>query len=105
MEWVIAIFAIGCLFFSFQVVMDYVKYKSLITPRIERLEATKEELSARIEALRLELGSRRDQLGPAREEIDRLEREYIDLKQQIQLERDRQRPGGRGRGTDGFQVQ
>jgi DNA repair exonuclease SbcCD ATPase subunit len=105
MEWVIAIFAIGCLFFAFQVVMDYVKYKSLITPRIQRLEAARQELSARIEALRQELGSRRDQLGPAREEIDQLEREYLDLKQQIQMERERQRPGGRGRGTDSFQVQ
>ena len=105
MEWVIAIFAIGCLFFAFQVVMDYVKSKSLIAPRIQRLEATREELSGRIESLRQELGSRRDQLGPAREEIDQLEREYLDLKQQIQLERERQRPGGRGRGPDSFQVQ
>ena len=85
--------------------MDYVKYKSLITPRIERLEATRQELSARIEALRQELGSRREQLGPAREEIDIHEREYIDLKQQIQLERDRQRPSGRGRGADSVQLQ
>ena len=104
MEWVIAIFAIGCLFFAFQVVMDYVKYKSLIAPRIQRMEATKEELLERIESLRKDLGTRREQLGPAKEEIDRLEREYLDLKQQIQTERERHRSGVKGRGSDNLQV-
>ena len=104
MEWVIAVFAIGCFFFAFQVIMDYVKYKSLIKPRIQRLEATKEELLGRIESLRKELGSGREQLGPAREEIDRLEREYLDLKQQIQTERERQQPSSSGRASDRLQV-
>lgn len=104
MEWVIAIFAIGCLFFAVQVIMDYVKYKSLINPRIQRLEESKEELLGRIESLRTELGSQREQLGPAKDEIDRLEREYQDLKEQIQTERERQRLDSRGRASDRLQV-
>jgi beta-lactam-binding protein with PASTA domain len=48
MEWVITILAIGCVFFAFQIVMEYVKYKAVVNPRIKRLQAAKGELQIRI---------------------------------------------------------
>ena len=50
MEWVIAVLAIGCVFFAIQIVMDFVKYKAVVKPRIQRLESAKVELQARIDA-------------------------------------------------------
>lgn len=91
MEWVIAALAIGCLFFAIQVVVDYVKYKAVIAPRIRRLEDAKKELEAKIEASKAELNERRDQLDPLRGEIGQLEQQYLDLQQQIQDERGTQR--------------
>jgi len=87
MEWVIAILAIGCLFFAFQIVMDYVKHKAVVGPRIEHLETARSELEARIEEAKGQLGETQDQLGPAKEEVEELEREYLDLQEQLQEER------------------
>lgn len=87
MEWVIAVLAVGCLFFAFQVVMDYVKYRAVVAPRMRQLEEAKEELRTRIEAARVELEQRRDQLEPLKGEIDGLEQEYRDLQRQIDEEK------------------
>jgi uncharacterized coiled-coil DUF342 family protein len=87
MEWIIALLGVGCLFFAFQISMDYIKYKRAIQPRIQRLEAVKRELSQRIEAFRNELDESRRELPPIREEVDRLEQEYLDLQRQIDEER------------------
>ena len=38
MEWVIALLAIGCIFFAIQVVVDFVKYKREIEPKIMRAQ-------------------------------------------------------------------
>lgn len=97
MEWVIAVLAIGCVFFAFQIVMDYVKYKAVVNPRIERLESAKGELQIRIDASRSELAASEEKLGPAKEEIERLEQEYQDLQAEIKTERERRgrrEPGG-----------
>ena len=56
MEWVIVILGIGCLFFAFQIVMDYLKYRAIVKPRIQRLETAKEDLRARIDVAKVELG-------------------------------------------------
>lgn len=95
MEWVIAALAVGCLFFALQVILDYVRYRSAIEPRIRQLEESREELKQRIEAARGELASRRDQLDPMREEIETLEREHQGIQRQIEAERSRQRSGSR----------
>ena len=92
MEWVITILAIGCAFFTFQIVMDYVKYKAVVNPRIKRLQAAKGELQVRIDASKIELAESQEKLGPAKEEIERLEQEYQDLQAEIREERER---GGR----------
>ena len=92
MEWVIAILGIGCLFFAFQIVMDYLKYRAVVKPRIQRLEVAKEELRSRIEAAKAELGEERENLEPVRGEIDKLEQEYRDLQQQIVDERAKNSP-------------
>ena len=97
MEWVIAVLAIGCVFFAIQIVMDFVKYKAVVKPRIQRLESAKVELQARIDASKSELTESEEKLGPAKEEIERLEQEYQDLQTQIGAERDRRgrrEPGG-----------
>ena len=92
MEWVIAILGVGCLFFAFQIAMDYIKYRKAIKPKLQRLEVAKQELKAKIEAARAELGRDRGQLDPIKEEVGRLEAEYWDLERQIQEERARDRP-------------
>ena len=92
MEWVITILAIGCVFFGFQIVVDYVKYKAVVNPRIKRLQAAKGELQVRIDASKIELAESEGKLGPAKEEIERLEQEYQDLQAEIRQERER---GGR----------
>lgn len=46
MEWVIVILGIGCLFFAFQIVMDYLKHRALVKPRMQRLETAKDDLRA-----------------------------------------------------------
>ena len=92
MEWVIAILGVGCAFFAFQIVMDYVKYKAVVNPRIKRLQAAKGELQVRIDASKIELAESQEKLGPAKEEIERLEQEYQDLQAEIREERER---GGR----------
>ena len=89
MEWVIAILAIGCGFFAVQIVMDYIKYKAVINPRIERLESAREELQARIDSSKSELAVSEEKLGPAKEEIEKLEQEYQDLQTQIRVEREK----------------
>ena len=89
MEWVIAVLAIGCAFFAVQIVMDYIKYKAVINPRIERLESAREELQARIDSSKGELAASEEKLGPAKEEIERLEQEYQDLQAQIRAEREK----------------
>ena len=55
MEWVIAVLAIGCLFFAFQSIMDYVKHKAVVGPRIQRLESTRADLERRIEVAKGQL--------------------------------------------------
>jgi peptidoglycan hydrolase CwlO-like protein len=92
MEWVITILAIGCVFFALQIFMDYVKYKAVVNPRIKRLQAAKGELQVRIDASKIELAESEGKLGPAKEEIERLEQEYQDLQAEIRQERER---GGR----------
>lgn len=100
MEWVIAILAIGCAFFAVQIVMDYIKYKAVINPRIERLESAREELQARIDSSKSELAVSEEKLGPAKEEIEKLEQEYQDLQTQIRAEREKR--GRREVGEDRF---
>jgi chromosome segregation ATPase len=93
MEWVIALLAVGCAFFAFQIAMDYAKYKSVVGPRLERLEAAREELKVRIETSRTQLAQAQQQLGPVQEEIESLEREYLELQRQIEEARQKgQRP-------------
>lgn len=98
MEWVIAVLAAGCLFFALQISMDYVKYKRAISPRIQRLQAAKEELRARIQASKADLDEARDQLPPIKDEVYKLEREYQDLQRQMQDEMARQKAADRKTG-------
>ena len=102
MEWVIATLAIGCAFFAVQIVMDYIKYRAVINPRIERLESAREELQARIDSSKSELAVSEEKLGPAKEEIEKLEQEYQNLQTQIRAEREkrRRREVGEDRFTD-----
>jgi len=91
MEWVIAVLAIGCLFFAFQIIMDYIKHKAVAGPRILHLEATRADLEKRIEMTKGQLEEAQDQLGPAREEVEELEQAYLQLQEEIQAERAKSR--------------
>ena len=86
MEWVIALLAVGCVFFGAQVIVDYVKYKRVIEPRIDRMEKTKADLHSRIEEAAAELGHARGEIGPAKEELQRLQREYQEIHEEVQEE-------------------
>ena len=96
MEWVIALLGVGCVFFAAQVVVDFIKYKRAIEPKLERLEETKAELRSKIEATEAELRQTRDGLEPSRTDVERLEREHEDVVRQVDEEEEKQRrPGSR----------
>ena len=95
MEWVIALLAVGCVFFAAQVVIDYVRYRRAIEPRFDRADEAKQDLRQRIEVAEAELKTARAELDPARGEVEALEREYDDLHDQVKEESTRQRSGSR----------
>ena len=94
MEWVIAVLGVGCVFFAAQVVVDFIKYKRAIEPRLERLEETKAELRSKIEATETELRTTRSGIEPSRMEVERLEKEHEDVVRQVDEEEDKQRRPG-----------
>ena len=91
MEWVIALLAIGCLFFAFQIAMDYIKYNRTLQPKIQRLKQTKKELEGKIAETTTTLNTSRSQLPPIQEEVEALEREFHDLRRQTEEERQKPR--------------
>ena len=91
MEWVIAALAMGCVFFTFQVVVDYLKHRSVIGPRMQQLAAERAELDKRLESAQSELQQRRGQLDPLRGEVEQLEQQRVDLERRIEQERMSQR--------------
>jgi chromosome segregation ATPase len=89
MEWVIAALAMGCVFFTFQVVMDYVRYRSVIKPRMEQLEQTRAELKQRLAQAQGDVEERRGELDPLRTQVEEIEAERMDLERRLQDERSR----------------
>lgn len=59
MEWVTALLAVGCLFIAAQVVVDYLRYRRALEPRLETARSAGEQLRHRMEAARRELAKRR----------------------------------------------
>lgn len=59
MEWVTALLAVGCLFIAGQVVVDYLRYRRALEPRLESARSSGEQLRDRMEASRRELARRR----------------------------------------------
>ena len=60
MEWVIALLAVGCVFFAAQVVIDYVRYRRAIEPRLDRADEAKQDLRQRIEVAEAGIAELRD---------------------------------------------
>ena len=90
MEWVIALLAVGCVFFAAQVVIDYVRYRRAIEPRLDRADEAKQDLRRRIGEAEAELKTAR-----AEWEVEALEREYEQLHEQVKEAAAHQRPGSR----------
>ena len=59
MEWITALLAVGCLFIAAQVVVDYLRYRRALEPRLETARSAGEQLRHRMEAARRELAERR----------------------------------------------
>ena len=59
MEWLTALLAVGCLFIAGQVVVDYLRYRRALEPRLESARSSGEQLRDRMEASRRELARRR----------------------------------------------
>jgi alkylation response protein AidB-like acyl-CoA dehydrogenase len=91
MEWVIALLAVGCVFFAAQVIVDYLRYRRAIEPRLDRADEAKQDLRERIAVAEAELAATRSELNPARREV--LETEYNELHERVKQETDRQRSG------------
>ena len=91
MEWVIALLGVGCVYFSAQVVVDYIKYKRALDPKLEQMAAARQNLEERIAASESELEQAREALGPSKAEVERLEEEYRDIHEQVKDELARQR--------------
>ena len=68
MEWVTALLAVGCLFIAAQVVVDYLRYRRAMEPRLETARSAGEQLRHRMEAARRELAERRKEGDLARPE-------------------------------------
>ena len=92
MEWVLALLAVGCLFFAAQVIIDYYRYKRAIEPRLDRADELRDELQGKIDQANEQLTETRSTLDPVREEVAQLEREYSELQNQVRQETDQQRP-------------
>lgn len=90
-----ALLGVGCIFFGAQVVVDYMRYRRAIEPRLDRADEAKQELRSRIAAAEVELAEARAELDPSREQVQQLEREYNELHEQVKEEADRQRGGSR----------
>ena len=80
------------MYFAVQVVVDYLRYRRVVEPRIGQLEETKSELQARIATSEAELADDRRALDPAKEEVDRLQEEYDDIHRQVSDEVAKQDP-------------
>ena len=65
MEWVTALLAVGCLFIAGQVVVDYLRYRRALEPRLESARSSGEQLRARMDAARREMARRRGEEEPA----------------------------------------
>jgi len=89
MEWVIAALAVGCVFFIVQVVVDHYKYRSVIGPRMDELEAAQARLEQRLEQATAELEQQRSRMDPLRGEVDELEQQRVELERQLAEERAR----------------
>ena len=68
MEWVTALLAVGCLFIAAQVVVDYLRYRRALEPRLDTARSADLQLRHRMEAARGELARRRRE-GTARPEL------------------------------------
>ena len=60
MEWMTALVAVGCLFIAGQVVIDYLRYRRALAPRLESARNSGEQLRDRMEAVRRELARRQE---------------------------------------------
>lgn len=91
MEWVIALLAIGCFFLTFHIAMNYIKYKRLLKPKSDRLDATRQEMDDKIAAAQGQLEADREQLRPLRDEVNQIDAEFHQTREQVRQERARQR--------------
>ena len=91
MEWVITILSIGCLCFIFQIIFGYLRHKSVVTSRLQRLEESRNDIEQRILQAKEKLDTSRSDLGPAKEAVETLEEEHQSLQNQIKLERENTR--------------
>ena len=96
MEWVIAILSIGCLCFIFQIVFGYLRHKSVVASRLQRLEESRNDIEERIREAKEKLDKSRSDLGPAKEAVETLEEEHKSLQNQIKLERENTRRNSSG---------
>ena len=96
MEWVIAILSIGCLCFIFQIIFGYLRHKSVVASRLQRLEESRNDIEQRIREAKEKLDKSRSDLGPAKEAVETLEEEHKSLQNQIKLERENTRRNSSG---------
>ena len=96
MEWVIAILSIGCLCFIFQIIFGYLRHKSIVASRLQRLEESRNDIEERIREAKEKLDKSRSDLGPAKEAVETLEEEHKSLQNQIKLERENTRRNSSG---------
>ena len=59
MEWVTALITVGCLFIAGQGVVDYLRHRRALEPRLDSAMSAGEQLRDRMEAARRELARRR----------------------------------------------
>jgi len=88
---VIAILSIGCLCFIFHIIFGYLRHKSVVTSRLQRLEESRNDIEQRILQAKEKLDKSRSDLGPAKEAVETLEEEHQSLQNQIKLERENTR--------------
>jgi hypothetical protein len=91
MDGFLAVVFLGCVFYSGKVVLDFVSHESVVTPRIVFLTAESERVVAEAEREAVYKASLYDRVQALREDVTKLRRSVQDTRQQVELERHRER--------------
>ena len=91
MGWVIAVLIVACVFFVAQIMIDYIRAKSHLGPKVDQAEAERKLYESRAEEHRALIAESKQRTGQFEEEIIRLEEKETRLREEIKEEQPKSR--------------